>query len=124
MVAVHHRKATELMTTDQGTQAAVQLTDASSPDVSPTGVSSSGTGSIGVVGTVLADLRAWLSQHLQDPTIALTDDLLGMPLLNRLFHLSALTLRDAKIDLSAADAVGLIGIVDLLGATDVGVELQ
>ena len=74
--------------------------------------------------TIVADLQTWLTTHTQGGTVQLTDDVLGGPMLQGLFHTSVLTVRDAQIDATQPASVGLTGTVDLLGATGVGLDLR
>jgi hypothetical protein len=72
----------------------------------------------------LAQLRTRLSQHLNGGVLDLSDELLGQPLLDRLFHNPVLSVTAAQLDLSAPDAVDLHGTADLLGASGVALDLR
>jgi hypothetical protein len=76
------------------------------------------------VDLTLTELRTRLSQSLNGGVIDLSDELFGLPLLDRLFHSPVLVVRDVQLDLSVPDAVDLQGTADLLGASSVGVDLR
>ncbi|HEX5205117.1 MAG TPA: LamG domain-containing protein [Actinoplanes sp.] len=84
-------------------------------------------GDVATIGSAtdeLAALRDWLSAHTSDGTLPLTDDVLGFPLLQPLFHDPALPIGNPRIDLTRPDAIGIAGTVELLGASGVTVEIS
>ena len=76
------------------------------------------------VDPALSDLGARLLAHVHDTTLALDDDLLGLPLSASLFATPAVTVRDVIIDASATESVTAHGLVDVFDAVDVMFDLR